>query len=131
MELTLNNKPLKIKAWEQEFENNDLIKLLKTKTLEEQLENLYCAHQNNIWEEDYGIEFDNEKNFDKSLSDEEVSAVYVKDDVIVAIDAEVFGKPFVFELNKKVNVYFACDEDGPYSKTVCDYVTLQTKLENK
>ena len=129
MELTLENKKLKIKVWEKDFENTELFDILKTKTLEEQLENLYCAHQNKIWEEDYGEEFNRENNFDKSLSNEEVSAVYVKDDVIVAIDAEVYGKPFVFELNKKVNVYYACDEDGPYSKTVCDYVTLETKLE--
>lgn len=129
MELTLNNKPLKIKAWEQEFENKDLIKLLETKSLEEQLENLYFTHTNKVWEEDYGEEFNSENSFDKTLSEEKVTAVLVYNNVIVAVEAEVYGKPFVCKLNKDVNVYYACDEDGPYSKTVCDYVALKTKLE--
>ena len=130
MKLNIKDKNITVSEYTDSIDmlTPEIHTLLKGKTLTDQVKHLQLYKENFTYESNYGEEFDNCSTSTIKLEDDKnLESVLVYDGVIVGIKTQVYSKPFTFVLNKKVCVYSSTDEDGPYSRSVSDYVTLTIK----
>lgn len=126
MEVVINNEKVEVEVLTNKCEN--VSKKLAGKSIEEQIKLLEIEYENYESKSSYGMENESTgtRNVDL-ISCDNILKIYLYNDVIVSVKCKIFGKEFDLELNKRVNTYFACEDDGPSERCVIDYATLVLK----
>lgn len=126
MEVVINNKNVEVEVVTNKSKNVN--EKLVGKSIEEQIKLVKIEYEYYKSQSSYGME--NESTSYKSvdlISCDNILKVYLYNDVIVSVKCEVYGKEFDLDFDKKVNIYFACEDDGPSERCVIDYATLVLK----
>ena len=111
--------------------NEEYVKTLKAYSIDKQIENLYIENNDCEYESNYGREFDRESNYTTPLDKMEINSVIVLENVIVGLNVVCYREDFTILMNEKVTTYSASEDDGPYSRSVYDHITLKSKLLEK
>ena len=111
--------------------DSNIVEKLKAFSINEQVENLYIENYDCKFESEYGIDDDTTSTYTTALNDMEIESAIVKNGVIVALNVVVYKKSFTAFINKQVCTYMSSEDDGPYSCSVYDHITLKSKLLEK
>lgn len=133
MEIVIGENSFVAVEYEQSMGKLDekYVEALKAYSIDEQVENLYIENNDCEYESDYGEEFNRENNYTTPLDKMKINSVIVLENIIVGLNVVCYREDFTILMNEKVTTYSASEDDGPYSRSVYDHITLKSKLLEK